>query len=693
LSELLTRVAKLVPNKRSKALPGYTTAFAYDPPADTNTALGKLLIVIEVLAASKQAEEVVDLVIQCMGDSYYNSPGSDYPGADTALKRFEAAIKTTNQELAHYTESGHASWVGKMSAIISVQVEADVHLSYAGSAEAYLYRGPHESQITAGKPTNEPYRANKTFSTIISGELAAGDKILLATPAIFHLIAGTELAQIMKDNSSNGAVHKFGELLVDQPQADRVAALVVELLTPEQAALQVLPDESAEVNVGKKAQPLDGAKTIAAPLAARTLHLAKRGGNGAVAVTKNTVIPRAKAWSLSAVRWLRKALGDKKQRRIILVLAIVVVLAGGWFIRTSLAASSLSKLQTNYQATYALVQKADEQASSGDKAGAQLTLVKAQEQASSLAKDPGLKKLDNKLSHTKHPAADPASVSGLIALINTNLDTLQSLVKVTPTKVADFTTIKDAQPKLLTLVGSRAISFDNHTAASYTYDVSTKQMKVGASNKSLGDVVAVTAGSNNEGVYLLTSKPSVWLYKPEDDSYTEQTLGIGDWPKGKSIATYSNNIYILADDSSQIYKFGKTLTGFTGKTNYLLSASDISSLAGATAIAVDGSIYAGGVKDGVNRYLAGSFKTSTTDLPSSLMHDRTIHSITDGSALLMVDASSSRLGLLVVTDSAITFKRQYQVMGVNQVMDSATDPKTNVTYVLGDSKLWQVTLR
>ena len=169
MPELITHTARLVPYaKRPKQVASYVTAYSYEPmPDDPGANLGNLVVVIEVLVSGRGSEEIADLIIETIGDRYYNEANESHD----SLARFEAAIKTANYELAEYVNQGNAAWVGKLSAVVAVQAGEQLHLAQTGSAEAFLYRGRAHARIVSGGSSGRPAAASKTFGSIASGHL------------------------------------------------------------------------------------------------------------------------------------------------------------------------------------------------------------------------------------------------------------------------------------------------------------------------------------------------------------------------------------------------------------------------------------------------------------------------------------------------------------------------------------------
>jgi hypothetical protein len=132
VSELITRTARLIPySKRPKQVPSFVTAYFHEPlPDDPGFEMGSFYIVLEVLISGRASEEVADIIIETVGDNYYNRASS----GEDALTRFEAAIRATNHELGEHVSRGNASWIGKLSAVIAMQAGAELHVASTGSA-------------------------------------------------------------------------------------------------------------------------------------------------------------------------------------------------------------------------------------------------------------------------------------------------------------------------------------------------------------------------------------------------------------------------------------------------------------------------------------------------------------------------------------------------------------------------------
>jgi hypothetical protein len=673
VSDLITRTARLVPYaKRPKQVPSFVTAYAYEPLAtESGAQYGCLYVVVEVLVSGRASEEVADLIIETIGEKYYNQHEPD----TDALKRFEAAIKATNQELGEHVNRGNAAWIGKLSAVVAVQVGSELHVSQTGSAEAFLYRGKAVTHITPPS-TVRPATPTKTFGSIASGQLEPGDRLLLATPALIHQIPLSRLQNVITSASPNSAIAEITKLLRGA-STDRVAALVIELTTPELAALQVRTEEPSEIQLGLPETPLEAAKLVATPLAQSTVASSKK-----VAHIAHTGIerarPHAKALGLVLADKTRQILSTKTGRRNTLIgigvaIAAIIIIA----LTRNLGANTTATF-TKYQQIYADFQHGEQLLANGDKGNARIVFEDVQHQLGTLGSRTSI--INQHLQHGTLPEGEPRSVGAFNALVADRLDQIEGLTKADPITIATFNA-KNAKVTQFQLAGNTAYVFDTGNKNA----LSIINLTTGTST--LGNVVSTTISGNNDGIYILTDKPSVWFYRFDTDAIAEQTIAFGSWPKATGLASYSTNLYLLSGTS--IYKHTKNATGFSPKTEYFALSSTEASR-DASALAIDGAIYLLS-PSGLHRYI-GSVLKQSAPIPDTLSGAKDLRVAPDGSTIIAVNSSNRRIGLWNFKGEALTFEKQLAPNNTKAVSAAAYDPKTGSIYALADNRLVRIPL-
>lgn len=677
MSDLITRTARLVPySKRPRHVPSFVTAYAYEPLADDpGSQLGNLYVVIEALVSGRASEEVADLIIETIGDHYYNQ----HKETSAPLERFESAIKATNAELGEHVNRGNAAWIGKLSAVIAVQVESELHVAQTGSAEAILYRGKSSTQITSGGHTR-PEPPSKTFGSIASGQLEPGDRLLLATPALIHQVPLTRLQSIISQNGPNASIAEITALLKGA-SVDRISALVIEITTPELAALQVRSEQPSEIHLSAPETPLEAVKLVAEPLAQNTYASSVKVASAARDSWRRAK-PHARSAGLVAADFLRRALNTKGGRRWA-VIGLAVLIASLTVMAAKHAADQAeNRVFAQYQSAYNQYVQGSQLASSGEGTQARTHYLSAQHQLSLLK--PNATQINARLKHATIPENEPRSFSALGSLISAGLDRLDGLVRVTPSTVAELG--KDVKASHFEIAGGKAYIIDssdhNQIIITTLSNGATRFSK--ANLATAGDVIATTISSSNDGIYLLTSTPSVWFYRFDSDSATVQKVSYGSWSKAIAIGSYASNLYLLNPDGS-VFKYTHNATGFSPKVVYL---STTKSNGKPTALAVDGSVYVASEAE-IRQYVSAQSKQASP-IPPELGTITNLRSSTDDNFLIGTSSSSKRVALWA-NAAALTFSRQIELEGVSEVRDATFDSSTQTFYALVDNKLVRFT--
>jgi hypothetical protein len=657
VSELITQTARLVPYaKRPKQSGGFVTAYIYEPMADDPGAkLGSFYVVLEVLVSGRASEEVADLIIETVGEHYYNRPLAEN---QTLADRFENAIKAANVELGEHVNRGNAAWIGKLSAVIAVQSGAELHIAHTGSAEAFLYRGHSATRITDSSP-NRPATPTKTFGSIATGQLEAGDHILLSTPALVHQVPLPRLQSIIGGSSPNTSI--------------------AEVTTPELAALRVRSETPAEIQLGTPETPLASAKMAAAPIAKTTTRSGKMVAGAALSAVKKAR-PHARRLSLTLVDCLRQGLATKKGRYLALVLVALMALAALGVMSLSYQNRRSAALVNRYKSAYSNYLKAQQQFGAGNKPDAQAAAQTAHKQIAELK--PSQHALDAELAKNQSlKSNEPRSLAGLDSQLNNLINEISGLNVVKTTTLATLPS-SAGSPEHFEIYMGKAYIFDSspstHPSIVNITNGATVKSKADASN--IGVVKYTSISSDNTGIYLLTDKPGVWLYRFSTDTISPITTAFGQWPAGSAIVSYLSNLYLLSD--GVVYKYPKTAVGFSPPVKSLSLSNPGTST---NALAVDGSIYTAGSSQ-LLRYNSGKL-VSSTDLPTGLGPLSIIRSTGNSSRLVATSTESNRIAVWAIGNSSLSLVGQIELHGVSKLFDATYNSQTGTYYATADHKL------
>lgn len=658
MADFFTQSAQLVPyTKRPRGATGFVAVLADEPAAnDPAYGLGNFYAVIEVVSGGREAEEAVRITVETARETYFAEEGPQ-----NLLDRFELATKAVNRALTDYVNRGNAGWVGKMSGVLGVLEGQNLHIAYTGSAEAFLYRGPHATRITV-QPHHRIQQPSKIFGSIASGQLEIADKLLLATPALVHHLALGSLKTTVSENSPAGAVDKITQQLGGQA-GDRIAALVLEFTTPELAAAQVMPTPEAGFATMARGGLLEEARSAAAPLlgetAGQTAKLAERAQTAL-----RQLLPRLRQAGWGAAGALRPVLQSPKGRAAAGLLVIVIVAAA------ALSATSHSRTDTGTAAASQISQlvsaaNTDQQRVIDQDASVRPELIQLKAK---------LKQLNTKANQKlwKAVGADPST---LAAQIQSYIDQLDHVVIVQPTKLADLS--KAGHPALIAVTGGLAITIDPSTGQLTATDLHSGQVHQSANR--VNGAVAIASASSGSGVFILTSQPTVYLYQPSSDSISQVS---GGWENGSGLAAYAGNLYELT--AAGVTKRVPVATGFSAASVSLPASSP--GVAQATSLAIDGAIYLGSPQ-GIVRYVAGSL-TGRIGIPSGL---EAISSLSPGNGdyLLVTDAKAGRLALINSGGSVLGVSAEYKVAGLKA---AALDVNGGRIYAISGHDLLSFTL-
>jgi hypothetical protein len=286
---LVSKTAKVLSEtKKSKDKEAVAISYEHIPRNPEEQSHGSLYAVIEIEDNAGHAEEIAESILDTLHQEYYDDPTKE------PLASFEGALAKINEELAERSGQGQINWIGKLNAILAVLAENTLHLTQAGKAEAYLYRGEHGMHITedlAGDSVN-PLR---TFINVASGDLAENDKIALVTPGVFFKLSKSELKNYISSNSPKIAVEDISKILSGENGTSLPnAVLIMEMLSPEAYAAEPQPEVPSEAWIKEEHKPLEEVSEHTIHGAAKAFDVLGKAATGASAFISAKAIPAVK---------------------------------------------------------------------------------------------------------------------------------------------------------------------------------------------------------------------------------------------------------------------------------------------------------------------------------------------------------------------------------------------------------------
>ncbi|MGL5830915.1 MAG: hypothetical protein ACRCZE_02080, partial [Candidatus Altimarinota bacterium] len=169
---------------------GFVENYAYDL-GEGNEHGGKIFINIDIQQNKVDADKVAEVIFDSMRRGFFTNLDSD------PYERFEDALKEVNRALNAFRQDRDDDFLGKLNVIIAAMVGEQVFLTQVGEAEAYLIRKRFATIISDDLDESSD---KEVFTNIASGELEAGDFVLLASTRLLRYISKTDLAKTVHGN-------------------------------------------------------------------------------------------------------------------------------------------------------------------------------------------------------------------------------------------------------------------------------------------------------------------------------------------------------------------------------------------------------------------------------------------------------------------------------------------------------------
>jgi hypothetical protein len=203
--------------------------FIYEPENIEETTLGSLYMVSE-LTVDKSSSQLTGLLSSLIKREYYSMP---HRGAIDSL---EASLKKANQMLSELANQGNLKWLGNLHFLCAaICKEENLFLTQTGSAQAFLYREENLASITKkAVPSPEKPHPTKTFQSVVSGKITAGDKILFGTPSLFEFFNPQGFKQLFDLPKIEMIADHINKILREQKKPPPLAGLLMEIIAEQE---------------------------------------------------------------------------------------------------------------------------------------------------------------------------------------------------------------------------------------------------------------------------------------------------------------------------------------------------------------------------------------------------------------------------------------------------------------------------
>lgn len=582
-----------------------------------------------------------------------------------AAERLDGTLKELNGLLKGLILSKAIEGIHAIVAI--VDQDLTLHVSHAGSAEAYIVRAGTASQITEytrGKPM-------PAFVHIASGRLEARDTVVFSTQRLLRAVTPAQLAQLVQRGD------QLLDELINTLESER-----------EHASLGVLHASGGQMKISDT--PM---RPAGRALASR--HDRRARGFGAMTVAARLGEKGRSLLSLAFFRRIGEKLSDwmavfvsdlknpKRKRRahLLIVAGAIAVFILLWVVVN--LSTSTERGKTRAELTQLMVQideeirTAENRQLSGDIDGANLVLDRAQEEAQQV--------MNNESGLYRREALD------LLDRIRTKKEEINHIVRLSPRLVVNASA-KSADITLLGMVGltdGEFALYDKQSLYRVLLNAIDDPQQI-----TTQETIADAAGFARYQTIVFQTAANGIIETIGGQPTTMKTEDPAGWISGKDVKTYLRFLYILSPENNQIYKYERLSNRYSVPTEYNVNGK----LEGALDMTIDGPIFIlkrGGEVVKLFRGEAQPF-TIRHAPEANILSTATKIFKAAGSNLYILDPVGARV--IVATDGGATgessYKTQYVLEGdqIGTLQDLFVDADEGHLYVMDEKRLFVVDL-
>lgn len=674
------------------------------------TEYGQLFIILELPKHKIDQQPLVDEIIHKIANWF------EVIKKDTAELLLEEILQQVNQWLPDLsTNIKIRNWLSTIDLAIGIMDENNVYLATLGNINALLI---HSNQFTPILEKSEHINPTKIFSDITSGQLDTGDTLIVSTNSLFDYISKEKIKQIVQKYSPTSATVKLNELLATVPDFVTFNSFIIKNsgetdvdLKPSEiqsTAEELITDDTIEVDTAKIVgyKPKSSLKPVKTKLvvdwqALQNINSVKKLSGLAKAlalflmVIKNTFVflgvniknivlfifsskyrKRRESETLHTITdrtsnkiyWWQNLSAKKKIGLISLFVIALILLQSLVFLTQKKAVEKtdeaynqlLRDVNTKFNEVATKLIYEDEPAA--EEILLQIDSMLTNQTVNSEEQQNNIQELADKVFHELnkvrhiHEVPAPAEVYDLSTVLNT-----QSIVQ----KNGNFYILGDNKLWLIK---------DNSLTEVFSFP-EDKKVNSMADWPNEDKVVMSNLDLDNKMTYFifdLNTKQIADNFNPSDANTSLQDLAI-----------YGDNLYVLDNINSQIFKYPEYRETFANGVAWLNTETDFSQTSSFT---IDGSIYTIDNNGKIRNFLKGVLKDFNYHEPRPIIGPQaTIKTFKDSNYLYIIDPANSRIIILTKEGN---IQDQYTSQKFDNLIDLAVDPNEKAIYLLNGNHLY-----
>lgn len=669
MSDLETQVVKIQLGDNKQA-----TSYVFTLAETVEGSGAELFMICELPlfnpAASEECQRISEAIAASLRRSYRRPAVGNI---------FENTLSLINEELGKLQSLGKTHWLGKLNSVIAVKYKSKLSVTSVGKITALLYRDGNFAPIT--EPST-PHHPLKTFENFSEGKIRLGDLLVLSTSQLFNHISIDRFKNILKRNDL-------------QDTAQEIIATLQDAMGPEVACGTILAEQVVAGSLDTEDETDLGAY-MAAPAVlsqkqdANWLDKLKDMGSTTAVIAKNVGgslkdkikkgpriadVVKGKEGALSVVQSQFKKVSKQLQPQTIRTYSRqkkIFMVAAGILLVAIVANIGIARYLSNKEATKAVIISDDKIAS--------LTKLASDANAALLYGDESqatriLSDLQNELNRLGNI---DESQKSKIDDIRKQADELNSkLNKVGEAKVETLGTLSNGDhlivlPTFLATETSRTVVSYNRTTKSIADNALKTSEPVTLSSFNKGNQSVIFNGSE---LLLWDTKTGIVGGAFQDS--------VPNKDSARGLTVYNGKAYILDRANKKVMKY---TVGDSAISTPSASLSDISEIANASDMTIDGNIYIA-ANGTITKYNSGAKQEFTLGV-SSLSDSTKIYTENGFTNLYVLDPGNKRILILDKTGAVVQTLTSSQF---NDLKDFTVDEKGKAIYILNNNQLLKAT--
>jgi len=622
--------------------------YAYDL-GEGEEAAGQLFVTIEIQNNPADAEVIAETIFDSARKIFFSDLEKD------TYERFEDALKEVNTQINKFKEETVSKFIGNLHVIIGVVAGNELHVSQTGDAEAYLVRKRYCSVISEGL-SDPTAKGDETFSNIASGTLEPGDFVIFSTTRLLRYVSKTDFINMLK---SSDLVESLSDLK--------------DALTPE--ILSKIATIGMVFHEGLSALSETEKKGVREYLEDEKPSLAKR-----MKSKPNVSLGFLKTFWDRIMRYFNSTLVGMTSRKMtkdkilaLLIVVIVLLTLVIWFVKNSGANQrEIERLDQILVQVQEQINTAEMRGLSNKDAAAEI-LAKAESDALEVL-------------NSGHHRSKANELLGKIQQEKSELDNITYITD--PKMIADLTSKRDNVSAL------GLIPYKDHVFAfeyNALYEILLDQIENPLTIDDNETVIDGAWDDDNDALAFITKSGKVITY--ENGQFAFMDTADGEFRKGVAVETYNGRLYVLDNESKQIWKYTRNREQYSGADEYIAEGEFGANF---VDLAIDGFIYV--VLDDGNmiqfdRGVPTDFNIAKAPL-DPIENPTKIYTELDLNKIFVLETAKNRVIVLdkdLSTGDAV-YNGQLVFDNIGDVRDLYYDKDSQRLYLLDTQRLFEVTL-